>query len=119
TRFSRDWSSDVCSSDLPLQQLGGEHFNGRTAGDNGSFPDDIQTVTEGSRQVQVMEAGQGTQAEAAQVLQQLELVPRVEVVGRFVKNQQPRLLHQRTGQQHPLLLTTDRKSTRLNSSHVK
>src|SRR5690606_9339548 len=70
------------------------------------FPDDIQTVTEGSRQVQVMEARQGTQAEAAQVLQQLELVPRVEVVGRFVKNQQPRLLHQRTGQQHPLLLTT-------------
>src|SRR5690606_39593459 len=26
TRFSRDWSSDVCSSDLPADSLGDEEF---------------------------------------------------------------------------------------------
>src|SRR5690606_40684945 len=29
TRFSRDWSSDVCSSDLPACEVAGDHAPGR------------------------------------------------------------------------------------------
>src|SRR5690606_40203797 len=32
TRFSRDWSSDVCSSDLPVQAMSPEQFSAAVLG---------------------------------------------------------------------------------------
>lgn len=88
------------------QALLGQHLGGRAAGFDAALLDDVQAVAEGRGQVQVVEAGQQAQAGAAQVLQQGQLVARVEVVGRFVEHQQARLLGQGPGQQHTLLFAT-------------
>ena len=85
------------------QQCFGQHFGGGAAGHHTAVVEHIQAVAEGRRQVEVMEAGQGRQAEGFDQPQQLQLVARVEVVGRLVEDQQRRLLHQGAGQQHALL----------------
>src|SRR5439155_25143722 len=46
------------------------------------------------------------------------LCPVVEGAGGFVQKQNCGASHERAGDQEPLTLTADRKSTRLNSSHV-
>ncbi|MNP67204.1 hypothetical protein D3C76_1630050 [compost metagenome] len=52
-----------------------------------------------------MEAGEGADAQALDQLQQLQLIVGIEVVGRFVEDQQLRLLGQGPGKDHPLLLS--------------
>src|SRR5690606_40055839 len=83
TRFSRDWSSDVCSSDLP-GDAGHPHVDARG--------DLAAQVGEGG--ADVPRPGQGAVALAAGPGAADEV-------------------------DHLLLAGGDRKSTRLNSSHVK
>ncbi len=90
----------------PPQQVGVEHLGRRALGDDAAAVEHVEAVAEGRRQVEVVEARQGAQAEAAQQAQKLQLVARVEVVGRFVEDQQARLLNQRASQQGALLLAT-------------
>ncbi|MNG31469.1 hypothetical protein D3C84_1172820 [compost metagenome] len=52
-----------------------------------------------------MDARQGTDPQAPYLLQQLQLIARIEVVGRLVEDQQLRLLNQRAGEDYPLLFT--------------
>ncbi|MCY1441959.1 hypothetical protein D9M71_583000 [compost metagenome] len=52
-----------------------------------------------------MDARQGTDTQAPHLLQQLQLITRIEVVGRLVEDQQLRLLNQRAGEDYPLLFT--------------
>src|SRR5690606_39597199 len=95
TRFSRDWSSDVCSSDLALEAVHG--FD----------------VVEQERQVEdlqllgvVLELGQGRGDDVDVAQQQGFHFLAVTVEGGVRVDLD---LH----------LARDRKSTRLNSSHVK
>lgn len=90
----------------PPQQVGIEHLGRRALGDDAPAVEHVEAVAEGRRQVEVVEARQGAQAEAAQQAQKLQLVARVEVVGRFVEDQQARFLDQRASQQGALLLAT-------------
>src|SRR5690606_40565213 len=92
TRFSRDWSSDVCSSDLGSPRAAGRSDAppGRRAGPPLSeAPDDVTDVTSRSGRPPVHVANYGRAL--------------VKLWERWC-----------TGATDP-----DRKSTRLNSSHVK
>lgn len=93
-------------AEYPPQQVGVEHLGRRALGDDAAAVEHVEAVAEGRRQIEVMEARQGAQAEAAQQAQKLQLVARVEVVGRFVEDQQARFLDQRASQQGALLLAT-------------
>ena len=61
------------------QQFGGQHFMGRAAGDEAAGVDHVQAITERGGQVQVVDAGQGADAQALDQPQQLKLIARIEV----------------------------------------
>lgn len=99
-------SVDQCfNAEHFAQQFGGQHFVRCAAGDDAPVVDHIQPIAERRGQVQVMNAGEGADVQALDQLQQLQLVARVEVVGRFVEDQQLRLLGQGAGEDHPLLFS--------------
>ena len=68
------------------QQRFSQHLSRGAAGHHAAVVEHIQAVAEGSCQVEVVEAGQGRQAEGLDQPQQLQLIARVEVVGRLVEN---------------------------------
>src|SRR5690606_26263452 len=88
TRFSRDWSSDVCSSDL--------------------FVHDGDAVRDGQRLLLIVGYHNGRNAEAPLHLPQLFPQPHpdggVQRRQRLVQKQRFRPRRQRPGQRHPLLL---------------
>lgn len=90
------------------QQCAGQDVLGRAAGDDPSVFDHIQAIAERGGQVQVVNAGEGADTQAFDQLQQLQLITRVEVIGRFIKNQQLRLLGQCPGEDYPLFSPPDR-----------
>src|SRR5690606_40930320 len=92
TRFSRDWSSDVCSSDL--RTLRGLKLARKTENDVGLF-----------RQV-----GVAVGENAPGVVRDLALVDFVVEGAVYVGALAGQVYHS---------ASVDRKSTRLNSSHVK
>ena len=53
-----------------LQQLGGQHFGRRADGHQAALIEHAEAVAEGRRQVEVMEAGQGRQAQRFDLPQQ-------------------------------------------------
>src|SRR5690606_39829108 len=95
TRFSRDWSSDVCSSDLV-----GVAAVGHLEGVVGGSGDRVRRGTDSSRR--------GGRREAERAVEQVLLAE----LGRRTDAADLRL---ELGD----LVVRDRKSTRLNSSHVK
>lgn len=80
------------------QQRGGQHLFWRAAGDDASVVDHVQPIAEGRGQVEVVDARQGADLQALDQLQQFELIAWIEVVGRFVEDQQLRLLSQGAGE---------------------
>ena len=84
------------------QQGGGQHFLWRAAGDDASVVDHVQPIAERRGQVEVVDARQGADLQALDQLQQLELIAWIEVVGRFVEDQQLRLLSQGAGENDAL-----------------
>ncbi|MNH11813.1 hypothetical protein D3C79_713370 [compost metagenome] len=86
-----------------VQQVGGEYLARCAAGDDAAVVEDVQTITERCGQVQVMDAGQGADPQTAHLLQQLQLIAGIEMVGRLVEDQQLRLLDQCPGEDHSLL----------------
>src|SRR5207302_4902324 len=97
TRFSRDWSSDVCSSDLMLHAA--QHIDGRVLWANLHLLFWLSLVPFTTSWV-------GERPAAA--------IPTAIYGGVFLMSGVAWLLLQRA-----LLRRKDRKSTRLNSSHVK
>src|SRR5690606_40003819 len=70
TRFSRDWSSDVCSSDLPTPSAGGSMIRV-------CLVDDQTLVRQGIRSLLALDAGIEVIAEAGDGRQAVELIPQV------------------------------------------
>src|SRR5690606_39627692 len=97
--FSRDWSSDVCSSDLVVHALGAKTQRQRLR----SLPAEADARARGHVEI----AGLGEDAAVA--------LEGVHVDPRLGGHRQQEMLAQ------PALEAEmqDRKSTRLNSSHVK
>ena len=87
------------------QQFDGQHFARGAAGDDLAVVDHVQPVAKRGGQVEVMNAGQGADLQALDQLQQLQLIARVEVIGRLVEDQQFGLLGQGPGEDHTLFFT--------------
>ncbi len=81
------------------QPLFGQNFGRCATGNDPAVVDDIQPVAESRSQIEVMKAGQCAEFQLPQVVQQLQLVTGIEMVGRLIQNQQTGLLHQCPGQQ--------------------
>src|SRR5690606_40086761 len=101
TRFSRDWSSDVCSSDLGLARIARMRGGVREVARDADFPLGLGRVGRagGSAEVTGVEDAGVLAVEASVLIEQLGADARAGAGG-FVAG-------------------GDRKSTRLNSSHVK
>src|SRR5690606_39966503 len=97
--FSRDWSSDVCSSDLAAGNIysTGNYIN--------SAPD--------------FDPGPGTfLLESAGTIDKM-FISKLDAGGNFVWAKQASGTHFNVGNDIAVSPSKDRKSTRLNSSHVK
>src|SRR5690606_39457892 len=116
TRFSRDWSSDVCSSDLPACAV----LAGRAAalaGPRARLPPHALQIPELDVIDALVVAAESQELLVGSPLDDAPLVQHDDLVG---------VLHGRDpvgddegGPPLHQLLQRDRKSTRLNSSHVK
>ena len=87
------------------QQRSAQDFFRYAAGDDTATVDHVQPVTKSRRQIEVVDARQGADVQALDQLQKLKLITRVEVVGRFVEDQQLWLLGQGAGEDDPLFFT--------------
>src|SRR3546814_3420020 len=101
-----DWSSDVCSSDLPRAVIALERNTAAPVELKHPAHDIVEEV-----------AVVGNKDDVAGVIDEVIFQPlhafSVKMVGRFVKQQNVRLFQQQTAKRD----AADRKSTRLNSSH--
>lgn len=80
----------------------GQHLGGRAKPDSMAGMKEQDVVTDTSSQVQVMQGSDDCQRQASDQVQHLKLVTNIEVVGRLVENQKPRLLGERTSHHNPL-----------------
>ena len=65
--------------------FGGQCLVGWTAGDNPSGVEDIDVVTPGGGQIDVMQRRHRGQPQCAHTVQDIKLVMNVEMIGRFVE----------------------------------
>src|SRR5690606_7447297 len=84
------------------QQSGGEHLGGRPGGHDLAVAQHVQTVAVVGGQIQVVQREQHRRGQPPQGTQDVQLVPDVQVVGRFVEDQQRGPLGEGAGDEHPL-----------------
>lgn len=84
------------------KELGREDVGGRARGGDLAVAQYVETVAVVRGQVEVVQGHQDRRGQSSQGTEDVQLVPDVEVVGRFVQDQQGRLLGQGTGDEHAL-----------------
>jgi hypothetical protein len=84
--------------------VGGEHRGRGTRGDNAAAGDEMDGVAEQRGQAEVMDRGQDRHAELGDKLQDLDLIPDIEMISRLVQDQVVGALGDGRSDQDSLLL---------------